>query len=128
MPCDSRVHAKQLLVRAGCGSGMQGFRDCWDTDERMADLQDSEKVSRLALVSFPDLSCRGGTMNPAFDILKKIGAVNFEWVETVQDLQPAEARIQELLARSPGEYVVFSQRTQEIVGRFNSLMAGSGET
>ncbi|MGA2299259.1 MAG: hypothetical protein ABSG77_01040 [Candidatus Acidiferrum sp.] len=67
-------------------------------------------------------------MNPAFDILKKIGAVNFEWVEAVRDLQTAEARIQELQARSPGEYVVFSQRTQEIVGRFNSPKAGAGET
>jgi len=43
-------------------------------------------------------------------------------------LQTAEARIQELQARSPGEYVVFSQRTQEIVGRFNSPKAGAGET
>jgi hypothetical protein len=67
-------------------------------------------------------------MNPAFDILKKIGAVNFEWIEVVGDLQTAEARVQELQARSPGEYVVFSQRTQEIVGRFNSLTAGAGET
>lgn len=67
-------------------------------------------------------------MNPAFDILKRIGAVNFEWFEAVRDLQTAEARIQELQARSPGEYVVFSQRTQEIVGRFNSLPKGAGET
>jgi hypothetical protein len=67
-------------------------------------------------------------MNPAFDILKKIDAVNFEWVEAVQELQTAEARIQELQARSPGDYVVFSQRTHEIVGRFNSLIAGAGET
>jgi len=67
-------------------------------------------------------------MNPAFDILKKTDLANFEWVEVVRDLQTAEARIQELQARSPGEYVVFSQQTQEIVGRFNSLMAGAGET
>jgi hypothetical protein len=68
---------------------------------------------------------RGATMEPPFDILKKIDIVNFEWVEAVRDLQTAEARIQELQARSPGEYVVFSQRTQQIVGRFNSLMAGA---
>ncbi len=67
-------------------------------------------------------------MNPSFDILKKIGVVNFEWVEVVRDLQTAEAKIQELQARSPGEYVVFSQRTQEIVGRFNSLPKRAGET
>jgi hypothetical protein len=67
-------------------------------------------------------------MNPAFDILKKTGAVNFEWVEVVQDLHTAEARIKELQALSPGEYVVFSQRTQEIVGRFNSLPKAAAET
>jgi hypothetical protein len=59
-------------------------------------------------------------MEAPFDILKKIDIVNFEWVEAVRDLQTAEARIQELQVRSPGEYVVFSQRTQQIVGRFNS--------
>ncbi len=64
-------------------------------------------------------------MEPSFDILKKIDVVNFEWVEGVRDLQTAEARIQRLQARSPGEYVVFSQRTQQIVARFNSLREGA---
>jgi hypothetical protein len=59
-------------------------------------------------------------MEPPFDILKKTDAVNFAWVEIVWDLQAAEARIQELQARSPGEYVVFSRRTHQIVGRFTS--------
>jgi hypothetical protein len=67
----------------------------------------------------------GATMYPAFDILKKTGLANFEWVEVARDLQTAETRIQELQARSPGEYVVFSQRTQEIVGRFSSPAAGA---
>jgi len=60
-----------------------------------------------------------------FDILKKTDVVNFEWVEVVRDLQTAEARVQELQAHSPGEYVVFSRHTQQIVGRFKSLMAGA---
>jgi hypothetical protein len=72
----------------------------------------------------PDLLQRGAAMEPPFDILKKIDAVNFEWVEVVRDLQTAEARIRELQARSPGEYVVFSQHTQQIVGRFNLLRIG----
>jgi hypothetical protein len=91
----------------------------------MADLGDSERVSSLALLSLRDLLQRGATMEPPFDILKKIDVVNFEWAEAFRDLQTAEARIQELQARSPGEYVVFSQRTQQIVGRFNSLMASA---
>lgn len=91
----------------------------------MADFVDSERASSLALLSLLDLLQRGATMEPPFDILKKIGVVNFEWVEVVRDLQTAEARIQELQARSPGEYVVFSQRTQQIVARVNSRMAGA---
>jgi hypothetical protein len=94
----------------------------------MADLEDSERVSSLALLSLSNLLQRGAAMEPSFDILKKIDAVNFEWVEVVRDLQAAEARIQELQARSPGEYVVFSQRTQQIVGMFNSGKEGAGET
>jgi hypothetical protein len=66
-------------------------------------------------------------MEPSFDILKKMDAFNFEWVEVVRDLQTAEARIQELLARSPGEYVIFSRQTQEIVATFSSLKAGAPE-
>ncbi|GAC1694818.1 MAG: hypothetical protein NVS9B5_37720 [Terriglobales bacterium] len=91
----------------------------------MADLEDSERASSLALVSLPDLLQRGATTEPPFDILKKMDVVNFEWIEVVRDLQTAEARIQELQARSPGEYVVFSQRAEQIVARFNSLMAGA---
>jgi hypothetical protein len=63
-----------------------------------------------------------------FDILRKIDVVNFEWVEVVRDLQTAKVRIQELQEHSPGEYVVFSQSTQQIVARFNSRMAGPRET
>jgi hypothetical protein len=61
----------------------------------------------------------GAAMDSSFDILKKTDSINFEWVEVVRDLQSAEASIQKLQAHSPGEYVVFSQGTQEIVARFN---------
>jgi hypothetical protein len=64
-------------------------------------------------------------MESPFDILKKIDALNFEWVGFAADLQTAEAKIQELQMRSPGEYVVFSQSTQQIVARFNSPMKGA---
>ena len=67
-------------------------------------------------------------MEPPFDILKRTGGVNFEWVEVVRDLQTAEARIQELQARSPGEYVVFSRRSQQIVGTFKTPIPGASET
>jgi hypothetical protein len=63
-----------------------------------------------------------------FDIVKRIDSVNFQWVEAARDLQTAEARIQELQVRSPGEYIVFSQRAQQVVARFKSPMLGSPET
>jgi hypothetical protein len=66
-------------------------------------------------------------MELPFDILKKIDSMNFEWVDVVQDSQSAEARIQELQACSPGDYVIFSRRTQQIIGRFDARKAGADE-
>jgi hypothetical protein len=61
-------------------------------------------------------------METTFVILKRLDLVNLGWLEVVQDLQTAEDRIQELQACSRGEYVVFSERTQQIVARVNSHM------
>jgi hypothetical protein len=107
--------------------GRGGFFDGRNTHERMAELKDSERESSLALLGLLELlqMHAGAPVNPPFDILKKIDGVDFEWVEVVRDLRTAEAKIQELLQRSPGEYVVFSRRTQQIVGRFKSLAAGA---
>ena len=37
------------------------------------------------------------------------------WMETVEDIETAKLRMTELAGRSPGEYFVFSQESQEIV-------------
>jgi hypothetical protein len=66
-------------------------------------------------------------MELPFDILKKIDARNFTWVEVVRDFQTAQARIRALQARSPGEYVVFSRHSQQIVASFNPLTPGASE-
>jgi hypothetical protein len=50
-----------------------------------------------------------------FDILKKQNDGSFIWVEALPDLHHAEARIEDLSAASPGEYLVFDQNTQRIV-------------
>jgi hypothetical protein len=68
---------------------------------------------------------RGATVYPTFDILKKPDRLNFEGEDFVRDLQTAEARIRELEVRSADEFVMFTQRTQLIVDRFKSLMAGA---
>lgn len=64
-------------------------------------------------------------MKSPFDILQKIDDVNFLWIEVVGDLRTALARIEELQARTPGEYVVFDQRTQQVVAQRKSRATGA---
>jgi hypothetical protein len=54
-------------------------------------------------------------MGSPFDILKKKPEGSFRWFETVNDLNSANIRIKELVALSPGEYVVFDQRTHSVI-------------
>jgi hypothetical protein len=51
----------------------------------------------------------------AFDILKKLRDGSFFWLEAARDIESAKARMGELGARSPGEYVLFDQTAQRIV-------------
>ena len=59
-------------------------------------------------------------MEYLFDILQKIGDLNFLWIEAVGDLRAAKARILELQELTPGEYVVFDQHTQRVVAEVKS--------
>lgn len=59
------------------------------------------------------------TFAPSYDILKKDAAA-LVWVQAMDDLELAKLRIRELAARSDGEYVIFDQRTRQIVDRFTS--------
>jgi hypothetical protein len=71
--------------------------------------------------SLPEIWSQGSaTIKSTFDILEKIDEVNFRWLEAMQDLQSANSRIEERQALSPGEYVVFDRRTQQIVAKSNS--------
>ena len=54
-------------------------------------------------------------MHSPFDILKKKPEGSFRWFEAVDDLESANIRIKELVALSPGEYVVFDQRTPNVI-------------
>jgi hypothetical protein len=56
----------------------------------------------------------------AYDILKK-DATALVWIEAVQDLETARLRVMELIAHSEAEYVIFDQRTREIVADFSGL-------
>ena len=53
---------------------------------------------------------------PTFDILRKFSS-ELIWIETAVDLESAKLRLAQLAAVSPGEYVVFDQRTHCIVAR-----------
>ena len=64
-------------------------------------------------------------MESLFDILQKIDDVNFLWIEVVEGLRTAIARIEELQARTSGEYVVFDQRTQQVVAQLKSRATGA---
>jgi len=57
---------------------------------------------------------------PPYDIMKKDAAA-LVWVEAAEDLELAELRIKELATRCEAEYIIFDQRTSEIVGRLNAL-------
>jgi hypothetical protein len=54
-------------------------------------------------------------MHSPFDILKKKPEGSFRWFEAVNDLESANIRIKELVALSPSEYVVFDQRTHNVI-------------
>ena len=50
-----------------------------------------------------------------YDIFRKDLLGTPVWMEAVQGIETAKLRMMELSGRSPGEYFVFSQETQEIV-------------
>jgi hypothetical protein len=54
-------------------------------------------------------------MYSSFDILKKKPEGTFRWFESANDLVSANIRIDELSVLSPGEYVVFDQRTHNVI-------------
>jgi hypothetical protein len=53
-------------------------------------------------------------LSAAYDILKK-DAATLIWVEAVYDLETAKLRVRELVASSQGEFVIFDQRTRQII-------------
>jgi hypothetical protein len=56
--------------------------------------------------------------NP-FDIIKVLTDDSLAWLEAAQELSAARTRVWELLADSPGEYIVFNQETKTLVAHFS---------
>jgi hypothetical protein len=56
--------------------------------------------------------------NP-FDIIKVLNDDTLAWVEAAEELSAARLRVWQLLADSPGEYIVFNQQTKTLVAHFS---------
>jgi hypothetical protein len=64
-------------------------------------------------------------VEPLFDILQKIDDLNFLWIAAVGDLRTARAQVMELQRRTPGDYIVFDERTQQVVAELKSQATGA---
>ena len=58
-------------------------------------------------------------MNTLFDILRKDRKGTFLWVEAVNDIETAKARLRQLSADSPDEFVVFRETDLRIVATYS---------
>ena len=54
-------------------------------------------------------------MHSPFDILQKKPDGSFRWFEAATALDSANIRIDELISLCPGDYVVFDQRTHNVI-------------
>jgi hypothetical protein len=55
-----------------------------------------------------------------FDILKRHEDGSYIWLEAAESVQIAKARLQELCAKTPGEYFVFDQTSRQIVAKLST--------
>jgi hypothetical protein len=55
----------------------------------------------------------------SFDIMKVLADDSLAWMEAAEELSAARLRVWELLADSPGEYIVFNQETKTLVAHFS---------
>ena len=58
-------------------------------------------------------------MKNPFDIMKVLSDDSLAWLECAEELSIARLRVWELLADSPGEYIVFNQETKTLVAHFS---------
>src|SRR6266446_1843390 len=78
-------------------------------------LKGRQTTQSCPRVLSPILSIKRISMKSAYDIFRKDLLGTPVWMESVQDIETAKLRVTELARRSPGEYFVVSQETQEVV-------------
>lgn len=64
-------------------------------------------------------------MKTPYDLLQKQDDGSFIWLEAANNLDTAKIRLKELAVRSPGEFVVFDQKTHQMVERISHDVAVS---
>jgi hypothetical protein len=64
------------------------------------------------------------TTLPSYDIVKK-EANNFVWVEAAHDIQSAKKRVYELARHSDAEFVIFNERTLQVVATLETPVSFS---
>ena len=57
--------------------------------------------------------------NTRFDILKKDRRGTFHWIESVTDIDTAEARLRKLCAESSEEFVIFRESDLRVVATYS---------
>ena len=60
-------------------------------------------------------------MRTLFDILRKDGKGTFQWLETVNDIETAKARVLQLSSESPDEFVVFRETDLQVVATSQAM-------
>ena len=63
---------------------------------------------------------------PSFDIFSGTPDRNPVWLEAVEGLSNARARMHEIAAKTPGQYFVFSTDSQAVVARTETLKKAKG--
>jgi hypothetical protein len=56
--------------------------------------------------------------NP-FDIIRVLSDDRLAWMEAAEELSAARVRVWQLLANSPGEYIIFNQHSKTLVAHFS---------
>jgi hypothetical protein len=63
--------------------------------------------------------CSVENLENTFDIMKVLSDDSLAWLEAAEELSAARIRVWELLADSPGEYIIFNQETKTLVAHFS---------
>ena len=65
-------------------------------------------------------------MSTLLDILKKDSKGTFQWLETVNDIETAKARVMQLSSESQDEFVVFRSTDLQVIATSHAMQTDLG--